>query len=145
MCDAWNVLELAASMPQKPKYDPSMTDTIIACAREGGSVVARSVACGITSETYYQWINPNSPVYHEDFAEAHRTATELCQEWWENQGMKGLWTNPKEQRFDSRVWQLNMMNRFGWGIKNENKNENTEIELTFGSTEPPDTAKPEDA
>lgn len=111
------------------KYLESMGNTIIACAREGGSVVARCVAIGISRKTYYQWISPDHKQYHEAFHEAHEQAEELCQEWWENQGIDGLWTDPKTQRFDSRVWQLNMMNRFGWGLKNENDNKNENIEI----------------
>lgn len=122
---------------QQPKYEPQMPDTIIACAREGGSVIARCVAIGISRQTYYTWIDPKGDWFNPTFYEAHQTAEELCQEWWEKQGVKGLWTDPKTQRFDSRVWQLNMMNRFGWGLKNDNKNENTEITLTFGEATPP--------
>lgn len=124
---------------QTPKYEPEMGNTIIARANEGCSVIERSVAIGITSKTYYDWINPESDNYHEEFHKAHLHAEELCQTWWESKGRVYLVVDGKDSpRLDAQVYRLNMMNRFGWGENNRNHNTNdTTIDVTISKPQAP--------
>jgi hypothetical protein len=121
------------------EYKPEFTDTIIARGREGCSVIERSCGIGIHSSTYYEWINPESDVYHPDFHEAHLIAEEACQMWWEQHGRTYLVVNGKDSpRLDAQVYRLNMMNRFGWGENNRNHNTNdTTIDVTISKPQAP--------
>lgn len=121
------------------KYEPTFPDIIIARAAEGCSVVERSVAIGITTQTYYTWIDPGSDVYKQDFHEAHLQAEILCQAWWEQHGRTYLVVNGKDSpRLDAQVYRLNMMNRFGWGENNRNHNTNdTTIDVTISKPQAP--------
>lgn len=115
------------------KYEPSMSDTIIACAREGGSVVSRCCAIEVTRETYYQWINPNSDWYKPDFHKAHEIAELLCQQWWEEKGQKHITFIDRGERLDAQNYRLQMMNRFGWSEKGQQEVNNTgDIVLNLG-------------
>lgn len=101
------------------KYETSMLDTIIACARDGGSVVSRCCAIEIARATYYNWINPNSEHYIADFHAAHEKAELLCQKWWEEKGQQHLTFIDRGERLDSQNYRLQMMNRFGWSEKGQ--------------------------
>lgn len=121
------------------EYKPEFVDTIIARAGEGCSVVERSCAIGVSTQTYYLWINPDSDIYNPDFHEAHLRAEQLCQAWWEQHGRTYLVVNGKDSpRLDAQVYRLNMMNRFGWGENNRNHNTNdTTIDVTISKPQAP--------
>ena len=106
-------------MAQEVKYEPNMCATIIACGERGESVVSRCVDLGITKTTYYRWIDPNSPYYHEDFAQAHEIAELKCQKWWEAIGQKHITFEDRGVRLDAQNYRLQMMNRFGWSEKGQ--------------------------
>lgn len=121
---------------QEPKYEPKMCDTIIARAKEGCSVVERSVDLGISTQTYYRWIDTDGEYYNPDFHEAHIIADAACQAWWESRGRIYLVEDGKDSpRLNSQVYRLNMMNRFGWGENTRNENKNHNIVINDGGSE----------
>ena len=129
---------MANKVGRPSEYKPEYCDTIIARASEGCSVIERSCGLGITSKTYYEWINPDGDFYHEDFHKAHLHAEELCQTWWESHGRTYLVVNGKDSpRLDAQVYRLNMMNRFGWGENNRNHNTNENIDVTISKPQAP--------
>lgn len=110
-----------------------MLDTIIACARDGGSIVSRCCAIEIVRQTYYNWINPNGEWYIPEFHEAHEKAELLCQQWWEEKGQRHLTFIDRGERLDSQNYRLQMMNRFGWSEKGQQEvNATGDIVLNLG-------------
>lgn len=110
-----------------------MTDAIIACAKAGGSIQKRCVELGIHISTYYEWINPNSAQYHEEFHRAHEMAQLLSEVWWQDKGQQHLTFVDRGERLDSQNYRLQMMNRFGWSEKGQQEVSNTgDIVLTLG-------------
>lgn len=103
----------------KRKYEESMCHSIIACARNGGSVISRCVEIEIVPRTYYRWIDPNSEWHIPEFAEAHEVAEVLCQKWWEEKGQQHITFHDKGERLDPQNYRLQMANRFGWSEKTQ--------------------------
>ena len=101
------------------KYDSSMCNTIIACARNGGSVVSRCCEIEVNRTTYYRWIDPNGPHYIPEFAEAHEIAELLCARWWEEKGQQHITFEDRGTQLDAQNYRLQMMNRFGWSEKGQ--------------------------
>lgn len=115
------------------KYEPSMSDSIIACAKAGGSIEKRCVEIGIHKSTYFEWINPNSPYYHEDFHRAHEMAQLLSEVWWQDKGQQHITFIDRGERLDAQNYRLQMMNRFGWSEKGQQEVNNTgDIVLNLG-------------
>lgn len=118
------------------EYKPEFCNTIIARAREGCSVIERSVDLGINTKTYYEWIKTDGEYYKPDFHEAHLLAEQACQAWWESRGRIYLVEDGKDSpRLNSQVYRLNMMNRFGWGENTRNENKNHNIVINDGGSE----------
>ena len=118
------------------EYRPEFCDTIIAVAERGGSAKRRAVAIGINPSTYYRWIDPSSDHYIPEFHAAHERAEGLCYAWWEDVGNEHLVVSKDGPRLDPQVYRLNMMNRFGWGEKQQQEvKTDTSVTLTFGDAE----------
>ena len=118
------------------EYRPEFSDTIIDVASRGGSARLRAVKIGVHPDTYYAWCDPESPYYHADFHEAHLKAEALCYAWWEEMGTSHLVVEKDGPRLDPQVYRLNMMNRFGWGEKQQQEvKTDTSVTLTFGDAE----------
>lgn len=101
------------------EYKPEFLDIIIAVGEEGGSAVERCVAIGVSRATYYNWINPSSEYYNEDFHKAHEEAELRCEAWWEKAGRLGMVEVKDGPKLNGNIYRLHMQNRFGWSEKRE--------------------------
>ena len=88
------------------KYEPEwMIDAVLEVGRFGGSKEKMAVACRISKETLYEWMEQ-----HKEFSDAVKEATDLSQVWWENAGQSGMLG--MVEGFNSSGWQFNMKTRF---------------------------------
>lgn len=109
-------------MPERgapSKYDPSRNEEILDLMSKGGSIVEVAALIGISRVTLYDWIDPKSERYKEDFSNTIKRGTELSESWWHKQGRVNL----ANKEFSPTLWYMNMKNRFGWADKQENKHE----------------------
>lgn len=93
------------------KYDPAYCEMLVAHMRTGLSFPSFAGKLEINPDTLYEWLKK-----HPDFSEAKRVGEALNLQFWEGQGIQGLWGN-KELSFNSTVWVFNMKNRHRWRDK----------------------------
>lgn len=107
------------------KYDPSKNDSVIDLMSEGASLVEVADLLDVRRETIWDWCNPDSPRYNEDFSNVIKRGLQKCQVWWEKQGRSNL----GNKEFSWVGWFMNMKNRFpdDWRDKKEVENK-TKIE-----------------
>lgn len=96
------------------KYDPSMCETVIATMKQGFSKEVAALECGISKDTFYQYIQR-----HAEFADAVKEGERLSLKFWEGIGMKGM--VGKIPGFNATTWIFNMKNRHNWADKQETK------------------------
>lgn len=99
------------------KYRKEMCQQAIDLMKEGASKIEVCAEIGITTETLYDWCNPDSDRFHPDFSDAIKNGMELCQAWWEKQGRTNLVGKYQGDSFNSTLWYMNMKNRFKWADK----------------------------
>lgn len=87
-----------------PEKLPEVRDDILQAAREGASKNGCARAAGIHKSTFYEWINPDSDHYHEEF---HR---EFLQARW--QGERRFIENADD--VDARHAQFMLERSFGY-------------------------------
>ncbi len=84
-------------------------------AEVGGSDVEMRVALDCMSDDlWYRLI-----AEEEEFSRTVNKAKLIARAWWERNGRENLHNN----KFNSRLWNLNMSNRFAWHEKKESSNE----------------------
>lgn len=112
-------------MARPTKYDPSKNKDVIELMSEGASIVEVAGLLDVTRETVYDWTNPNSDRYNEEFSYTIKKGLAASQIWWEKQGRKNL--NNKD--FNYTGWYMNMKNRFrdDWQEVSKNVNQNTNV------------------
>lgn len=96
------------SVGRPSKYNDTMITTALQLMGEGASITEVAADIGVSKDTIYDWINPDSERYIVEFSDAIKKGKELSQAWWEYQGRKNL-ANPK---FSSTLWFMNVKNRF---------------------------------
>jgi hypothetical protein len=84
---------------------------------EGASIVEVCAEINISRETFYDWIDPESPRYKEDFSYTVKKGIEQSEAWWQRKGRKGL----NDPSLSYTGWYMNMKNRFGWADKQESR------------------------
>ena len=91
----------------------------------GGSLAEASREMGISRSTFNRWMK-GTDAAKNDFREVINLGKEASEAWWIRQGRENLET----RGFNSNLWLLNMVNRFGWNSnsKEEPKEEKKEIE-----------------
>ena len=89
----------------------------------GGSLAEASREMGISRSTFNRWVKGTDAVKN-DFREVINLGKEASEAWWIRQGRENLET----RGFNSNLWLLNMVNRFGWN--SNRKEEKKEIEHT---------------
>ena len=95
-------------------YDPAMREKVIEVMAEGGSKLEAGAAIGLKSEgTIYEWIKK-----YPEFSEAVKEGELLSKVWWEKHGRTNLYNN----KFNSKLWFMNMKNRSGWSDRTESTN-----------------------
>ena len=93
----------------REKFRPEYCQLVIDHMSQGRSVVSFAAIVGVSKRTVYNWAQ-RIP----EFAEAIEQAQTMCEAWWTNKGQDSL-DNGKS--FNDRVYQLHMMNRFNWQLK----------------------------
>lgn len=107
---------------RKGKYDPSMCETIVKIAEQGGHVAEMCVAIGIKSkDTFYRWIKEYS-----EFSEAYETAKLYSQAFYENLLLAVACGKIKNANFNALAMTLN--NKFSDEYK-RGTGSNTEINI----------------
>jgi transposase-like protein len=89
----------------------------------GGSLAEASREMGVSRSTFNRWMK-GTDVVKNDFREVINLGKEASEAWWIRQGRENLET----RGFNSNLWLLNMVNRFGWN--SNRKEEKKEIEHT---------------
>lgn len=105
------------------KYHPSMCDTIIEVAAQGGHIAEMRLAIDCRSkETWYYWQDT-----YPEFKEAVEYAQLVSQAFYEKIGLKGACGQIKY--FNATTYALIMNNKFGDEYKRTNSGANTEITI----------------
>lgn len=99
---------LPAKSGRKSLYKPEYKDELIDLMREGKSITQIAAAWGIGRETLHRWIREK-----EDLKEAYETAKTAGEAFWEDVGNAAVFG--KIKGFNTKVFEINMRNRFGWG------------------------------
>lgn len=107
-------------------FKPSMCDTVISLMSEGASKIEVCAEIGITSETLYDWCNPKSERFNQQFSDSIKKGVQLSSAWWERKGR----TNLENRDFSYTGWYMNMKNRFGWADKQEVDHKTNGKEIT---------------
>lgn len=91
---------------KNPKYRPEMCDEIIEYYQHGAADVQICRNLGICRDTFYEWVK-NRP----EFARAVKVGKQISEAWWIDKAQDSI---DKGLKLDSKVWNANMKNRFGW-------------------------------
>lgn len=95
-------------MARPSKYDPTKNKGIIDLMSKGASITEVAVYLDIARETVWDWTNPKSERFNEEFSNTIKKGLEKSQVWWEKKGRENL-ENPK---FSWTGWFMNVKNRF---------------------------------
>ena len=87
---------------------------------KGLSLAAFAGKIEVNQDTLHEWCKK-----HPDFSEAKRIAIGKSLQWWEQQGVDGLWDITVQydkdgnkvkatKKLNATVWIFNMKNRHGW-------------------------------
>ena len=107
-------------MARPSKYKKEYCQMIIDYMSEGFSLAAFAGKIEVNQDTMHEWAKK-----HPEFSEAKRIAIGKSLQWWEKQGVDGLWDitilYDKEgkkvkatKKLNATVWIFNMKNRHGW-------------------------------
>jgi hypothetical protein len=108
-------------MAAPSKYKPEFNKIALDLMEQGASPVEVCAELNIHRDTLYDWINPESERFNQEFSDTIKTGKLKCQAWWEKIGRKYLidesevnvqtGTN-KSKRLNTAAWIFNMKNRF---------------------------------
>lgn len=108
-------------------------DQIISLGRQGKSVTQIAAALDVCKQTIYNWTDPDHGSFQQAALDALTRAKQLSEAWWETIGQDNLHDtiDPKgpHKRFNAKVYELNMMNRFGWNKKEQQQVEQVVINI----------------
>ena len=109
--------------PGRPRLettmDPEWYKIIIDAGKKGHHITRFLKELGISWEGHYTLLNRNKK-YYEAFMEYQK----LCEEWWYNIAHEAM-VQDGGQKFNSRLWQIIVKNKF-----KENWKDNNEIDIT---------------
>jgi hypothetical protein len=116
-------------MTDKPKhaggrptdYKPEYCDIVRNLMKEGASKVEIALELDICVQTLDNWMDKNP-----EFFKAFKEAIDFSEGWWCKEGRINL----GNKNFNSRLWEINMMNRFGW-MKKAANNEESNLNMEF--------------
>lgn len=93
-------------------YKPEMCAQVIEWGREGLSLVEMAANLDICKFTINKW-RDEIP----EFSAAITKALTLSEAVWTKEGKAGLWEEYQGRKMNSRIYELQMQNRFGWSRK----------------------------
>ena len=118
------------------QYDPEFCKVLIAAMRQGLDRKGAAGAIGISWETFEKWID-----WHPEFAEAAKLGDSMSLYFWQVKGIQNLTYTPTGKQINSKLYQLNMAARFGWGKMDEESKKSGRalaFELTYKPPLEPD-------
>lgn len=121
-------IEFAKSNIGRPaEYKPEFCNIVIEQMQKGYSKEATAGAIGISKQTFYRWMKE-----YKDFSDAVQIGEVLSQQTWEGKAVDYSVHTKDGKRLDSRIYALQMKNRFGWTDKKEiNVGEETRKTFNF--------------
>ena len=90
-------------------YKPEYCQILIDEMAKGLSFEAVAGVIDEPTSAMYRWVE-----MYPAFREAKEKAFRLNREFWERQGVDGLWQTPDGKKLNNTIWIFNMKNRFGW-------------------------------
>jgi hypothetical protein len=102
-------------------YDPSFCQKAIDIMKNGGSRNSVAAELGVIRETLSEWEKK-----YLDFSDAMKIAQTLSEQWWEKHALENL----HNRDFNTKLWDINMQNRFKWS-----RREQTDATVTIKSHE----------
>lgn len=99
------------------KYEEHFPDRVIELMTDGAGKEEVGADLGISMPTLYEWANPESPYFKEEFSKAIKLGEQLCIAWWMRKGREAA--AGKVENFNATAWVFNMKNRWGWKDKTE--------------------------
>lgn len=93
-----------------PKYRPEMCKRAIELMTNGDSKEVVQADLGIAKSTFYEWINPESEWYNQEFSDAIKEGERACQAFWEKELKKATLGINKDANPTLMIF--NMKNRF---------------------------------
>lgn len=102
-----------------------MDQQVIDLMAEGDSKEAVAARLGITKQTFYCWVDPESDQYHESFSDSVKQGESLSQLWWEDKLKDAAVGSNKDANATLMIF--NMKNRFrnNWNDMNITENRHT--------------------
>jgi transposase len=99
-------------------YKKEFNQIALDLMRDGASIVEVCAEIGINRDTLYDWINPESERFNQEFSDTIKNGKQLCQAWWEKKGREATFN---DQGFNATSYIFNMKNRFkdDWKDKHE--------------------------
>lgn len=101
---------------QPTKYKPEYCEMLLTHMTQGKSFNSFAGLVDVSRETLYEWDR-----VHPEFSDTKKRAFEKSRLYWEEAGLKGLWENPGDAKFNTTNYIFNMKNRFpdDWREKQE--------------------------
>ena len=103
---------IPAKRGRKTLYKEHYKDDLVDLMRQGKSATQVAAAWGISRQTLHTWLKDK-----EDLKEAYQTAKTAGEAFWEDVGNAAVFGQIKG--FNTKVFEMNMRNRFGWGVDNQ--------------------------
>ncbi len=97
-------------------YKPEYCEIAKKLMKEGASKIEVAYELDVCRQTLDNWAKENV-----EFFNTINAGVDSSEGWWTKQGRHNL----ENKDFNSRLWEINMMNRFGWMKRAENKHEVT--------------------
>ena len=91
-------------------YKPEFCEQAIEIMSTGDGFEEVAQCLGVRRSTINEWMKK-----HPDFSDAIEFGRELSECWWRSQGKNSLYN----REFNTKNWDINMMNRFQWSKKTE--------------------------
>ena len=119
------------------KYDESFCEVVIEQMGKGYSKEATAGYLEISKETFYNWMRE-----HPEFLDAVQIGEAKSQRTWESKAVDYSVHTKDGKRLDSRIYALQMKNRFNWTDKKEvNLGEETSKKFSFSLDVKPEEIK----
>lgn len=90
-------------------YKPEHCQALIDFMSKGYSFEAFAGSIDTHKDTLYQWCK-----VHPEFSDAKRLAFAKCQIFWEEIGLRGMWTEDGGPKLNTGNYIFQMKNRFKW-------------------------------
>lgn len=91
------------------RYETAFCKQLIEHMAQGYTFASFAGVIGCSYTTIKRWCD-----MHPEFKEARDIGIQRARYWWEQEGMKGLWSYEKGPKLNDKIWLAAMRVRFGW-------------------------------